>query len=68
VRKILKINSLIYPFIVFYREFKGSKQFKKGAKNCTLPTSEYILVAQCENNTIEIYSENLYNEFKKDFE
>lgn len=31
-------------------------------------TSEYILVAQYTNNEIEIFSENLYNEFIKDFE
>ena len=31
-------------------------------------TSEYILVAQYANNMIEILSENLYNEFIKDFE
>lgn len=31
-------------------------------------TSEYILVAQYANNEIEILSENLYNEFTKDFE
>ena len=31
-------------------------------------TSEYILVAQCANNEIEIFSENLYNGFIKDFE
>lgn len=31
-------------------------------------TSEYILVAQCSNKELEIYSENLYNEFIKDFE
>ena len=30
-------------------------------------TSEYILVAQCANNEIEIFSENLYNDFIKDF-
>lgn len=30
-------------------------------------TSEYILVAQCSNNELEIYSENLYNRFIKDF-
>ncbi|MGN0030888.1 MAG: zeta toxin family protein [Candidatus Gastranaerophilaceae bacterium] len=30
-------------------------------------TSEYILVAQSVNNGIEIFSENLYNEFIKDF-
>ena len=30
-------------------------------------TSEYILVAQYANNEIEIFSENLYNEFIKDF-
>lgn len=34
--------------------------------------SEYIFVAHCENNSsftpIEIYNENLYNEFIKDFE
>ena len=29
--------------------------------------SEYILVAQCNNNEIEIFNENLYNEFIKDF-
>ena len=31
-------------------------------------TSEYILVAQCSNQELEIYNENLYNEFIKDFE
>ena len=31
-------------------------------------TSEYILVAQYANNEVEIFSENLYNEFIKDFE
>ncbi len=31
-------------------------------------TSEYILVAQFANNEIEVFSENLYNEFIKDFE
>ena len=31
-------------------------------------TSEYILVAQSLNGIIEIFSENLYNEFIKDFE
>ena len=30
-------------------------------------TSEYILVAQFANNEIEVFSENLYNEFIKDF-
>lgn len=30
-------------------------------------TSEYILVAQCSDKELEIYSENLYNEFIKDF-
>lgn len=30
-------------------------------------TSEYILVAQRNNNEIEIFSESLYNEFIKDF-
>ena len=30
-------------------------------------TSEYILVAQCSNKKLEIYSENMYNEFTKDF-
>lgn len=30
-------------------------------------TSEYILVAQCADNEIEVFSENLYNEFIKDF-
>lgn len=30
--------------------------------------SEYILVAQYINNDIEIFSENLYNDFVKDFE
>lgn len=30
-------------------------------------TSEYILVAQHSNNTLEIYNENLYNDFIKDF-
>ena len=30
-------------------------------------TSEYILVAQYANNEIEIFSENLYNDFIKDF-
>jgi len=30
-------------------------------------TSEYILVAQYANGEIEIFSENLYNEFIKDF-
>ena len=31
-------------------------------------TSEYILVAQYANNEVEVFSENLYNEFIKDFE
>ena len=31
-------------------------------------TSEYILVAQFANNNIEIFSENMYNEFTKDFD
>ena len=31
-------------------------------------TSEYVLVAQHANNEIEIFSENLYNDFIKDFE
>ena len=31
-------------------------------------TAEYILVAQYANDEIEIFSENLYNEFIKDFE
>lgn len=31
-------------------------------------TTEYILVAQCADNKIEIFGENLYNEFIKDFE
>ena len=30
-------------------------------------TSEYILVAQYANNELEVFSENLYNEFVKDF-
>ncbi len=30
-------------------------------------TSEYILIAQSKDNTIEIYNENLYNNFIKDF-
>lgn len=30
-------------------------------------SSEYILVAQSNKSGIEIYSENLYNGFKKDF-
>ena len=30
-------------------------------------TSEYILVAQSSDSKIEIYNENLYNEFTKDF-
>ena len=30
-------------------------------------TSEYILVAQCSDKELEIYSENLYNKFIKDF-
>jgi hypothetical protein len=30
-------------------------------------TSEYILVAQFANGEIEVFSENLYNEFIKDF-
>lgn len=29
-------------------------------------SSEYILVAQCSNSKIEIFNENLYNEFVKD--
>ena len=31
-------------------------------------TSEYILVAQYANSEIEVFSENLYNEFIKDFD
>ena len=31
-------------------------------------TSEYILVAQSSESKIEIYNENLYNEFIKDFQ
>ena len=31
-------------------------------------TSEYILVTQYANDEIEIFSENLYNDFIKDFE
>lgn len=31
-------------------------------------TSEYILVAQHTNNELEIFSENLYNDFIKDIE
>lgn len=30
-------------------------------------TTEYILVAQCSNRKIEIFNDNLYNEFIKDF-
>lgn len=29
-------------------------------------SSEYILIAQCTNSEVEIFSENLYNEFVKD--
>lgn len=30
-------------------------------------TSEYILVAQCSNNVLEIFNEAIYNKFIKDF-
>ena len=57
------------------RRFYRSKEnfwdvYKKLVDEWTLfynGTSEYILVAQSGDNKIEIYNENLYNEFIKDF-
>ena len=60
---------------IFRRFYRSKENFWKIYKNIADEwnifyngTSEYILVAQSSDNKIEIYSENLYYEFIKDFE
>ena len=63
------------PFEDIIRRFYRSKEnFCKIYKNLVDEwylfyngTSEYILVAQCTYNHVDIFSESLYNEFIKDF-
>lgn len=59
---------------IFRRFYRSKENFWQIYKNIVDEwnlfyngTSEYILVAQFANKEIEIFSENLYNEFIKDF-